>query len=243
LKKGNLVKKYFKAFTLVEILIALGVIGIISAITIPILINGYQKKVMVSRLKQTYSMLTNVIRMSEEENGVLTNDEIKSGVNLYSNDTKGFFKKYFVPYMSGTSYIIYDIKNQGSWISKTPSGVKNFNFGKGTYCARNGVCFYFINHSSIYTYIIVDLNGPSKPNIVGHDIFYFSLNFSKKGAYIDGHVFTVNQNTSLSVLYDSGRGDGGSCNNYSTGWANGSACTEIVIRNGWTISNDKRYPW
>jgi prepilin-type N-terminal cleavage/methylation domain-containing protein len=228
----NILKTYKKiAFTLVEILIALGIIGIISVITIPTLISGYQKRVMASRLKQTHAMLTNVMRMSEEENGVLTNDEIKHGVYLYSNDTKGFFKKYFVPYMAGISYIIYDARNQGRWDSKQPNkNYTGYNFGKGAYCAKNGVCFYFVNHGSNYTYIIVDLNGPSKPNRVGHDVFYFALHFATKGAYIDGKVYAVGTKTSLDNLYDK-------CA------TNGGACTEIIIRNGWKIPNDSRYPF
>jgi prepilin-type N-terminal cleavage/methylation domain-containing protein len=225
------------AFTLAEILIAIGIIGIVAAITIPTLINGYQKKAMASKLKQTHAMLTNVIRMSEEENGTLTNDEIKSGVNLYSNDVKGFFKKYFVPYMSGVSYL----KTTGV---KTPANRQSLSiFSDSAYCLNNGTCFYFMNHSTAYYYIVVDLNGPSKPNKVGHDVFYFALHFNNKGAYLDGQVYNVNKNTTLSSLYDNGKQDGGSCNNYKSGWANGSACTEIIIRNGWKIPNDSRYPW
>lgn len=44
IKRGTMIIKS-KAFTLAEVLITLGIIGIISAITIPILINNYRKKV------------------------------------------------------------------------------------------------------------------------------------------------------------------------------------------------------
>ena len=49
------------AFTLAEVLITLGIIGIVSAMTIPTLINNYQKKVTVTRLQQTYSMLNQAL--------------------------------------------------------------------------------------------------------------------------------------------------------------------------------------
>lgn len=42
-------KKVF-AFTLAEVLITLGIIGIVAAMTIPTLINNYQKKITVTRL-------------------------------------------------------------------------------------------------------------------------------------------------------------------------------------------------
>lgn len=42
-----------KAFNLAEVLITLGIIGIISAITIPTLINNYRKKVVGQALPDT----------------------------------------------------------------------------------------------------------------------------------------------------------------------------------------------
>ena len=47
-----------KAFTLAEILITLGVIGIVAAITMPTLIQNHKKKVAVTQLKATYSILS-----------------------------------------------------------------------------------------------------------------------------------------------------------------------------------------
>lgn len=41
-----------KAFTLAEVLITLGIVGVVAAITIPTLIAGYQKKEAVNALKK-----------------------------------------------------------------------------------------------------------------------------------------------------------------------------------------------
>ena len=46
------------AFTLAEVLITLGIIGIVAAMTIPNLIYNYQKKVWVNQLKSTHAILT-----------------------------------------------------------------------------------------------------------------------------------------------------------------------------------------
>ena len=46
-----------KAFTLSEVLITLGIIGIIAAMTLPSLVGRYQEKVTVTRLKKYYSIL------------------------------------------------------------------------------------------------------------------------------------------------------------------------------------------
>ena len=62
-------KKMKKGFTLAEVLITLGVIGIVAAMTIPTMINNYQKKVTVTKLKLAYSQLYNAIKLSEVDNG------------------------------------------------------------------------------------------------------------------------------------------------------------------------------
>ena len=53
-----------KAFTLAEVLITLGIIGIVAAMTLPSLIANYQKKVTVNRLKQAYSMINQALLLA-----------------------------------------------------------------------------------------------------------------------------------------------------------------------------------
>jgi prepilin-type N-terminal cleavage/methylation domain-containing protein len=87
-------KKNHRAFTLAEVLITLGIIGVIAAITIPSLVANYQKKVFVNRLKQTYSMLPQGFKsyMADEDISDLTGDadwkDNKEALNT-------LFKKYF----------------------------------------------------------------------------------------------------------------------------------------------------
>ncbi len=57
-----------KGFTFAEVLITLGVIGIVAALTLPSVIQNYQKKVTVERLKKTYSTLAQAIQMSVKDN-------------------------------------------------------------------------------------------------------------------------------------------------------------------------------
>jgi prepilin-type N-terminal cleavage/methylation domain-containing protein len=49
------------AFTLAEVLITLGIIGIVAALTIPTLINKYQEQEAVSKVKETYSMVSQAV--------------------------------------------------------------------------------------------------------------------------------------------------------------------------------------
>ena len=56
-----------KAFTLAEVLITLGIIGIVAEMTMPALIANYQERVIVSQLKKVYSTLSQADKMAEAE--------------------------------------------------------------------------------------------------------------------------------------------------------------------------------
>lgn len=56
-------------FTLAEVLITLGIIGVVAAITIPVLMQNYQKKVLIAKAKQGHSILENSIRRYMADNG------------------------------------------------------------------------------------------------------------------------------------------------------------------------------
>src|SRR5574344_1640540 len=58
-----------KGFTLAEVLITLGIIGVVAAITIPTLINSYKKQVLQTRIKTFYSEWTRVSNLAMYEQG------------------------------------------------------------------------------------------------------------------------------------------------------------------------------
>ena len=64
-------------FTLAEVLITLGIIGVVAAMTIPTLMTNYQKKSTATQLKKTYATISNAVRLSEEENGELSGWEFE----------------------------------------------------------------------------------------------------------------------------------------------------------------------
>lgn len=59
-----------KGFTLAEVLITLGIIGVVAALTIPSLIGNYKKKVTATKLKQTYSILSNAVSKQQTLTGI-----------------------------------------------------------------------------------------------------------------------------------------------------------------------------
>ena len=61
-----------KAFTLAEVLITLGIIGVVAAMTIPTLIANYQEKQTVSQLTKNYTILASAYQMMTTEYGYIT---------------------------------------------------------------------------------------------------------------------------------------------------------------------------
>ena len=62
-------KKKKAAFTLAEVLITLGIIGIVAAMTLPALMANGRKQETVARLKKFNSMMLQAILLSENDNG------------------------------------------------------------------------------------------------------------------------------------------------------------------------------
>ena len=59
--------KYFEGFTLAEVLITLGVIGVVAAMTMPVLVQNYQKKLVVTRLKHFSSTMQQAAQLREKD--------------------------------------------------------------------------------------------------------------------------------------------------------------------------------
>ncbi|MBQ8459284.1 hypothetical protein IJ541_04185 [bacterium] len=66
---GTLFRRARVAFTLAEVLIILGIIGVVAAITIPSLANNIRAHQFRQKLKKTISTLSNAARMSEAQYG------------------------------------------------------------------------------------------------------------------------------------------------------------------------------
>ncbi len=85
-------------FTLAEVLITLGIIGIVAAMTLPSIVNKIEKKDTSARLKKFYSAFNQAVRLSTVDNGPVSgwNNQV-----LYhdSEDLYKWFEEYIAPYM------------------------------------------------------------------------------------------------------------------------------------------------
>ena len=81
------------AFTLAEILITLGIIGVVAALTLPSVITNYQKKTTIEQLKKRDSTFSQAIVQSQSENGNASEWEVPLQDSSYE-DNLAYFEKY-----------------------------------------------------------------------------------------------------------------------------------------------------
>ncbi len=62
-------KKYMHGFTLAEVLITLGIIGIVAAMTLPTLINNGKERETVAKVKKFYSVMSQALLMAIGKHG------------------------------------------------------------------------------------------------------------------------------------------------------------------------------
>lgn len=106
-----------KGFTLAEVLITLGIIGIVAALTIPSLMANYQKTQYVAGLKKAYAEITEALRLMANDHGCADNlecvglfkDSATPGVNTALGNE---FKKYFK--LSKDCGTVYDAADEST---------------------------------------------------------------------------------------------------------------------------------
>ena len=91
-----------KGFTLAEVLITIGIIGLVAALTFPILLKHHRKTVIETSLKKFYTSTNQAVLLSVAQNGETkdwqfpsnTPEEIENWYNIY-------FKKYLNTHRTG----------------------------------------------------------------------------------------------------------------------------------------------
>ena len=147
------------AFTLAEVLVTLGIIGVVAAITLPTLIKEYQKHVWVNQLKTTYSILEQGFQK------MLVDDEVE---NL--SDTTAFQsmkQDYCSGYSANCADFIDNLKNYIPIVSITKVNNYRYNYlnnrGFGEY---SGNIIYLKNGAFYLTHPIrCSINKPTLVNI------------------------------------------------------------------------------
>lgn len=167
-------------FTLAEVLITLGIIGVVAAMTLPALINQTHGKELETGLKKAYSVLqTAYNQMTYDEGQIVNNTNYPSGSFIPK------FKKYFkiskdCQYESCEKNFVDETgttrvsKNYKTYNNKK---MRNSLLDDGQVFFSDGMFIMIENMSGGNILLItIDVNGYNKkPNRWGHDLFTFQV--------------------------------------------------------------------
>ena len=231
--QSNIIKQC--AFTLAEVLITLGIIGVVAAMTLPTLISKADRDAKIANVKKAHSVLNQAIKLS-----TIDNEDYETWDSSLS--IKDYVKLYFAPYMNIAvfceTYSTCNYKSSAPW-KKNDGTVGytwiNFN-GRYPFITNDGILYSIINNGgsdgSDGAYdtryfgkngIIVDVNASSPPNRFGNDVFMF-----------------IRLQSGAVVPFGYGLSDE-EINADCKTKGKGLYCAEKLRRNGWRYSSD--YPW
>lgn len=91
------------AFTLAEVIITLGIIGVVAALTIPALIANHRKKVVTTRMEKFYSVMNQASRMSiveHSEEGFTSGYESITLLSTTSQEIMDWYNEYYSKYLN-----------------------------------------------------------------------------------------------------------------------------------------------
>lgn len=187
-----------KAFTMAEILITLGVIGVVIAMTLPSLVRHYRHKVLENQFKKYYSILSQASSAAKTEYNDCNQMYAEEIKEFMYNKLNKLSKKVAI---TSTSQVLFPIEYK----QYTLTGIESNNtlhqnclignnhwvsaWGKNYQAVLNdgsfiGLCSHLTNNpdyekgtaSPDGVFITLDVNGLKGPNRFGQDIWGFHLN-------------------------------------------------------------------
>ena len=218
------------AFTLSEVLITLGIIGVVSTLTLPNLTNSYRRNVAMTKIEKGYAQLAQAYEQSLEDNGT-ADMEIPDSHYSDSYASTAYFYKHWKPYLkspilcktyrecgysSGSAGEIHD-KTGDTIYSLYESGGKDRH---AVFMTNEGIV-YIISISGYYIYM--DINGGKSPNVLGKDVFRLEIS-EQDGIMPDGYDSDETKEQLKAECYDNGYG-----------------CLEYFRRNGWEAPSDYKF--
>lgn len=194
------------AFTLAEVLITLGIIGIVSALTIPTLIKNYQEKVRDNQFKKIYSTLNQAILLSLTDLGYMPKcyypsagwveckffwGAMKKNLKIVKICPNKAFENGCVGDIEGYDVVIkenhkndenYNAENWDNFITNnivgfTTNNIKNRN---EAFLLSDGTSIILYNATGGAPIFLVDINGPSGKNKLGYDVFEIKIFLTHK---------------------------------------------------------------
>lgn len=242
------------AFTLAEVLITLGVIGVVAAITMPTLIQNHRKHFVENKLKADVALFQNALRMAESKHGQLNEwlgcDLSKEGEENYQgNCTRHIFDEYLAPELKVLKVCSYE-NIEDCW---TPAKALNTDVTSDILVPNpKAIGVVLSNGTSFYMWVGNVSSTKYSPHIqLWFDIDGKDIGKNRMGGDVFGIVATTANNKGFmpfgsyesfydDINYSEAAKNSLSCTADNTGANSGIVCISLIQENGWKIPKD--YP-
>ena len=216
--------KKFLAFTLAEVLVTLGIIGVVSALTVPTLMKNHQRKVFLTQLRKVYSQLGQAAEQAMNDNNAVSLAESEYAGSEAS--AIRFIQDSFKTVKHCTAAGDGCIPNSYKALDGSTSSSSSYN--TNCYVIADGAAICHLwgdwhkeddgDHSQVE--FVVDVNSMSGPNVIGRDVFQVIVyEDGKVGGPYDSEYSPAKANR-LEVCKSGGYGGG---------------CIDYLLLNGWKM--------
>lgn len=182
-----------RAFTLAEVLITLGIIGVVAALVLPNAINGYKRKQLEVQFKKTASLIDQAILNTKTEMGIddfkdiiSSNQNNKTALDAEFIEINEVFEKQF-KYVKKSHNIDSGKVQHQEFFGQNRIYCNHFWLAESI--SQEAFYFYTLPDGSIISsidysprlkeiHIAVDTNGVKGPNRRGYDIFLYGSNWA-----------------------------------------------------------------
>ena len=239
------------AFTMAEVLITLGIIGIVASMTMPGLMGAYRKKVVETQLQKAFSTLAQVIQRAEVDHGEARYWDYPSegagSTEAGDSGTHAFTDNYIKPYLNIVYTTPHEKKFDVYWSSGVKSWYDQYIWHTPGFVLPSGAILYFFplkEGDNVRTNILVVTSNSNDKFILGKNMFLFNLYSDTKTPARLGiqprpdYKWTCGdlEKNRDEFISECKQDTGGSAHGVSSA----SWCTFLIYCNGWTVPKD--YP-
>lgn len=184
----NMMKKYClkgvkRAFTLAEVLITLGIIGVVAALTIPTLINNYNESSYNTMALKAYSNLSNAYKQILANNGNTL--DVSSSLALRTQFASVMDFVETPNCNSAGCFATMGVTNGYKTVAAQSSGNVPISVAYYPATLKDGSFIGFTATAPVdlgggvyhYGYIIIDVNGIKGPNQYANDLLHFWIRY------------------------------------------------------------------
>lgn len=246
-----------KGFTLAEVLITLGIIGVVAALTLPSVIANYKKTVLVSQLKRNYSMLEQGFQKMLADDGVEKLSDTQVWTSNASCGSSSITDAKCAPFVNEMKkYFVFEVSDAPTyWYAPLNDNSSHWTWYQNGHIAFNDgarlIYYWFYKdpielsaekcahaksegakYCSRIGAVSIDVNGLKKPNQLGRDVFELVISDTGKLIPRDSLDWLCVMDYSCSQEYATGFLNR-SC---SQGLSSGYSAPACIIEAGWKMN-------